>query len=98
MSRKRKGRVPLSVSMDTSKDAKGFIKPAEGRKLKEVLYDHFNYKLYECEDGSYELEIVANKSAAYYIYAHVLTDGETSLYKKRGKKYIDALANKYRNC
>ena len=66
------------------------------KSRKELLYDHFNYSLYVDDLGNYDLEIVANHSAFYYLVDHRLTAEEVEKYKKRGKKFIDSLANKYR--
>lgn len=63
---------------------------------KQLLYDHFNYDLSVDEEGNDDLEVIANHSAFYYTVDHRLTDEEVQKYKKRGKKFIDALANKCR--
>lgn len=63
----------------------------------QLLYDHFNYILSMDAQGNYDLEIVANHSAAYYMVKHRLTGEEVRLYKQRGKTFIDDLANRYRH-
>lgn len=97
MAKKPKAKSKRPAPLDTSQDVKGFIRLDPAANLREVLNDPFNYTLHQGPDGRYELEIIANNGPAYYIYVHRLTDRETALYKKRGKKYIGALANKYRN-
>jgi len=64
---------------------------------KEILYDHFNYVLWLDQAGNYDLEIVANNSAAYYMVEHRLTPDEVKRYRKSGKRFVESLANKYRS-
>jgi hypothetical protein len=68
----------------------------EEKAKKQVLHEDFNYWLWLDAEGNYDLEILANHSAFYYMVEHRLTTEETQQYRKRGKKFIDALANKYR--
>jgi hypothetical protein len=64
---------------------------------KEILYDHFNYVLWLDDAGNYDLEIIANNSAAYYTIGHRLTSEEADRFRKSGKRFIEGLANKYRS-
>ncbi len=67
------------------------------KSKKQLLYDHFNYILSLDEEGNYDLEVLANHSAAYYLVEHRLSVEEIHEYKKLGKAYIETLANTYRH-
>ena len=73
------------------------LREMDDKSRKEVLYEHFNYVLWLDAAGHYDLEIVANNCAAYYMVEHRLTAAEVDRYRKSGKRFIESLANKYRS-
>jgi hypothetical protein len=71
------------------------VPSAEDRQ--EILYDEYNYFLYRSAAGEYQLEVLANQSAFYFLIAHVLTDDEVAAWKRRGKRSLNSLANRIRH-
>ena len=60
--------------------------------MKELLKKQWKYTLYVNEIGSYILTVICGTIGLYEI-EHVLTNKQLLNYHKKGKQFIDALAN-----
>jgi hypothetical protein len=61
-----------------------------------VASEPFNFILYECSDGSYELDAISNHSAFYFFITHRLTDAERADFKAHGLRSLQKLADRVR--